>query len=294
MTKSSRFSASLPRSTRTPLCELLAGRTRWPSRALAWYMPTMPWTWHAVNEAMLAMTSLATFTEPRGRSGIGLDPLHVGTGPGIDPDDVAFIHEEWDVERQSGLYRGRLAAARRRVAFEPGGRLRHLQVDRGGEFDTQRTPLVHQHVEGGVLFHVFHGVAQLVVAKRQLIVARQVHEVMPVTVAVKVLHGHLLDPGAGKAILVAELLIDDRPAPHVAELGAEEGIAAGVLALLELEHDPQPALPFDRHAIAKITGVDHTGMRLYPARGSPNPPAGGAPRSGRRSRCAAVGGAAPC
>ena len=103
---------------------------------------------------------------------------------------------------------------------------------------------------------------------------------MPITVAVKVLHGHLLDPGAGKAILVAELLIDDRPAPHVAQLGAEEGIAAGVLALLELEHDPEPAFPLDRHAVAEITGVDHTGMRLYPARGSPNPPAGGATRSG--------------
>src|SRR5205823_102477 len=157
MTKSSRFSASLPRSTRTPLCELLAGRTRWPSRALAWYMPTMPWTWHAVNEAMLAMTSLATLTEPRGRSGIGLDPPHV-----------------------------------------------------------------HQGVEGGVLFQVLHGVTELVVAKRQLVVARQVHEIVAVTVAVKVLHGHLLDPGAGKAILVAELLVDDRPGPHVAQLGAEE------------------------------------------------------------------------
>src|SRR5205823_4094446 len=147
MTKSSRFSASLPRSTRTPLCELLAGRTRWPSRALAWYMPTMPWTWHVVNEAMLAMTSLATFTDPRGRSGIALDPLHVGAGPGIDADDVAFVHEEWDVEGQSRLHCGRFAAARRRVALEPGGRLRHLQVDRSGEFDAERTPLVHQHVE---------------------------------------------------------------------------------------------------------------------------------------------------
>src|SRR5256886_12665161 len=42
-----------------------------------------------------------------------LDPLHVGAGPGIDADDVAFVHEEWDVEDQSGLHRGRLAAARR-------------------------------------------------------------------------------------------------------------------------------------------------------------------------------------
>src|SRR2546425_9982128 len=89
MTKSSRLSASLPRSTRTPLCELLAGRTRCPSRALAWYMPTMPCTWHAVNEAMLAITSLAPLTEPSGRVAIDFDPLHVSARAGSDPDDVA-------------------------------------------------------------------------------------------------------------------------------------------------------------------------------------------------------------
>src|SRR5207302_8750198 len=294
MTKSSRLSASLPRSTRTPLCELLAGRTRCPSRALAWYMPTMPWTWQAVNEAMLAMTSLATLTEPRGRSGIGLDPLHVGAGARIDADDVAFVDKEGHIQDQSRLHCRRLAAASRRVAFESGRRLRHLQVDRRGELDAQRTSLVHQHVEGGIFFQVFHGVAQLVVAKGELIVARQVHEIVAVTVAVKVLHGHLLDPGSGKAILVPELLVDDRPSPDIAQLGAEKGVAASVLALLELEHDPEAVLPFDRHAIAEIAGVDHTGMRLYPARGSPNPPAVGAPRSGRRSRCAAAAGVAPC
>src|SRR5712671_5033930 len=120
MTKSSRLRASLPRSTLTPLCELPAGRTRWPSRALAWYIPTMPWTWQAVNEAMLAMTSLATLTEPRGRSGIALDPLHVGARAGVDPDDVALVDEEGHVQDQAGLHRGRLAAAGRRVAFEAG------------------------------------------------------------------------------------------------------------------------------------------------------------------------------
>src|SRR5947209_11769177 len=48
----------------------------------------------------------------------------------------------------------------------------------------------------------------------------------------------------------------------VAQLGAEKGIATGVLALLELEHDPELILPLDRHAVAEITRVDHTGMRL--------------------------------
>src|SRR2546421_9284847 len=143
MTKSSRLSASLPRSTRTPLCELLAGRTRCPSRALAWYMPTMPCTWQAVREAMLAMTSLATLTEPSGRSGI-LDALHVGAGPGIDPDDVALVDEEWDVEDQSGLHGCGLAATGGRVALEPGRGLGHLEVNRGGKLDPQRISLVHQ------------------------------------------------------------------------------------------------------------------------------------------------------
>src|SRR2546428_207898 len=143
MTKSSRLRASLPRSTRTPLCELPAGRTRCPSRALAWYRPTMPCTWHAVNEAILAMTSLATLTEPRGRSGIGLDPLHVGAGAGIDPDDVALVDKERPIQDQPGLHRGRLAAAGRRVAPEAGRRLRDFPVDRGGQLGahaTERAP----------------------------------------------------------------------------------------------------------------------------------------------------------
>src|SRR2546428_1908109 len=206
MTKSSRLRASLPRSTRTPLCELPVGRTRCPSRALAWYRPMMPCTWHAVNEAMLAMTSLATLTEPRGRSGIGLDPLQVGAGAGIDPDDVALVDKDRHIRDEPGLRRGRLAAAGRRVAFEAGRRLGDFQVDRGGQLDAQGASLVHQHVERAVLFQVFHGVAQLVVAKRQLIVARQVHEIVAVTVAVKGLHVPLLHPRPPHTIPCAGLL----------------------------------------------------------------------------------------
>src|SRR2546428_1728360 len=222
MTKSSRLRASLPRSTRTPLCELPAGRTRCPSRAFAWYMPTMPCTWHAVNEAMLAMTSLATLTEPRGRSGIGLDPLHVGARAGIDPDDVALVDKERHIQDQPGLHRGRLAAAGRRVAFEAGRRLRDFQVDRGGQLDAQGASLVHQHVERAVLFQVFHGVAQLVVAERQLIVARQVHEIVAGSRRVEGAHGDPFRPRAPGRGPWAGRLVCDEPPPDVGLPGARE------------------------------------------------------------------------
>src|SRR3989442_4044341 len=124
MTKSSRLRASLPRSTRTPLCELPAGRTRWPSRALAWYMPTMPCTWHAVNEAILAMTSLATLTEPRGRSGIGLDSLHVCASARIYLDYVGLVDKGRHIHDLPGLHRCRLAAAGLSVGFRSRRRLR--------------------------------------------------------------------------------------------------------------------------------------------------------------------------
>src|SRR5438477_1017285 len=80
ITNSSRFSASLPISTRTPLYELLAGSTRWPSRARAGYIPTMPCTWLAVREAMWAITSFATLTEPSGRSGTRRAPRRRPSG----------------------------------------------------------------------------------------------------------------------------------------------------------------------------------------------------------------------
>src|ERR1700686_3619281 len=66
------------------------------------------------------------------------------------------------------------------------------------------------------------------------------------------------------SILVAELLVDDRPAPDIAQLGAKKGVATGVLALLEFDHGPELALPLDCHAVSEITGVHHTGLRLYP------------------------------
>ena len=50
----------------------------------------------------------------------GSDPLHVGPGTGIDADHIALIDEEGHVEREPGLYRGRLATPGRRVALEPG------------------------------------------------------------------------------------------------------------------------------------------------------------------------------
>src|SRR5205085_4206418 len=88
-------------------------------------------------------------------------------------------------------------------------------------------------------------------------------EEMAITVAVKVLHGHLLDPRAGKPVFVSELLVDDGAALDVPKLRPEKGIAAGILPLLELEHDPEPAFPLDGHAVAEVAGVNHSGKRFY-------------------------------
>src|SRR5438270_7305425 len=139
-------------------------------------MPTMPCTWLAVSEAMCAMTSLATLTEPSGRSGIALHPLHVGAAAGVDSNHVAFVHKKGYVEGQPGLHRRRLATAGRRVALEPRRGLGDLQVDGRGQLDPERAPLVHEDGNRRVLFEVFQGVAQLVIAKGELIVALQIHE----------------------------------------------------------------------------------------------------------------------
>src|SRR5713101_1180066 len=252
----------------------------------------MPCTWLAVSEAMCAMTSLATLTEPSGRSGIALDTLHVRPTPGIDSDDIALIDKKRHVEGEPGLHGRRLATTGRRIALEAGRGFRDLEVDGGGQLDPQWAALVHQHGDRGVFLEVLQGVAQLVVAKGELIVALQVHEKVAVTVAVKVLHGHLLDPSAGKPVFVPELLVDDRPAADVPQLGAEKRVAAGILALLELEHDPEFPLPLDCHAVAKVAGVDHARpilpLRAPDLRDSPVRPAGVGPRSGQRWRCAAA------
>src|ERR1700674_2396677 len=120
---------------------------------------------------------------------------------------------------------------------------------------------------------------------------------MSVTVAVKVLHGNLLDPGEG--IFVSEFLVDDRAAANVAQLGAKEGVAASILPLLELDHDPELPLPLDRHAVLEITGVDHARWilpvnPLANPTGSPTRPAGAALRFGQRWHSEAAGDAGPC
>jgi len=148
------------------------------------------------------------------------------------------------------------------VTTKAGGRLGDFEVDRGRKLDPERVPLVHQHGDRGVLLQVLHGVAQLVIVEGQLIVAGQVHKEMAVTVAVKVLHGDLLDPRSREAILVAELLVDDGAGANVSELGPEKGVTSRVLTLLELEHDPQPVLPLDRHAVSEITRVDHVRLGI--------------------------------
>src|ERR1700674_3602974 len=120
---------------------------------------------------------------------------------------------------------------------------------------------------------------------------------MSVTVAVKVLHGNLLDPGEG--IFVSEFLVDDRAAANVAQLGAKEGVAASILPLLELDHDPELPLPLDRHAVLEITGVDHARCilpvnPLANPTGSPTRPAGAALRFGQRWHSEAAGEASAC
>ena len=80
---------------------------------------------------------------------------------------------------------------------------------------------------------------------------------MAVTVAVKVLHRHLLDSGSGEAIFVTKLLIDDGAGTNIAQLGPKKGVTARVLPLLEFDHDPQATLPLDCHTVPEVAGIDH-------------------------------------
>src|SRR5437763_14769827 len=123
----------------------------------------MPCTWLAVREAMWAITSFATFTEPSGRSGMALDSLHVSARPRVDPDHVAFVDEEGHVEGHPGLDRGRCAAPCGRITFETLRSRGHLEINGGGALHSQRPPVIHEIFDRAVLLPVRRRVGHLVI-----------------------------------------------------------------------------------------------------------------------------------
>src|SRR6267378_4570315 len=118
--------------TRTPRCAVWR-RTQSPKwRAAASSIPETPSISHAARAAMLAMTSLATRTAPnvpllpitwpcyalapKIRSGLG--PFHISLRASVDPDQVARLDEQGDLDHRAGLELGGLRSPGNGVTLE--------------------------------------------------------------------------------------------------------------------------------------------------------------------------------
>src|SRR5205085_11062341 len=72
------------------------------------------------------------------------DSRHVIARLRVDPDGVAWLHEEGDLQRVARFDRGRLGRAAGGIALEPGRRLGDFQLDGRGELNVQRLAIVRR------------------------------------------------------------------------------------------------------------------------------------------------------
>src|SRR5260370_37516388 len=147
-------------------------------------MPETPSISHAASAPMLAMTSLATRTEPndpllpmlgmlpprahfapvapkmrnqarpgarfdqnaRNECSGGLGALHVGLAPRVYSDQIAGLDEQRRLDHGAGFELGRLRGAGNRVAFEARVGLDHTQLDVDRQLDPDELALIGEQV----------------------------------------------------------------------------------------------------------------------------------------------------
>src|SRR6266851_5123951 len=120
-------------------------------------MPETPSISHAASAAMLAMTSLATRTEPNDpllpiqgdatawrHCPACLGALHVGLASRVYSDQIARLDEQRHLDHGAGFELGRLRGAGDRVTFEARVGLDHSQLDVDRQLDSDELALVRQ------------------------------------------------------------------------------------------------------------------------------------------------------
>src|SRR5438309_1314417 len=154
----------------------------------------------------------------------------------VDPDHVAGLDEQRDMNRRPGLESGRFGFARHGVAFVTWIGRHHFQVDVDRQFDADQTVLIAlQEYRAPLLQKRQHGLEHVLV-DGDLVIGLRVHEVVMCAVRIGVRRLRAVD--ADRAVLVpaAEALLKDRAGEHVAQLGLDHRAhRAGGLLLEEVD-----------------------------------------------------------
>src|SRR5262245_33224799 len=77
-----------------------------------------------------------------------LGAFEIATVLGADADPLAFVDERRDLHREPGLGHGRFPLRGGGCAFDPGGGLDDLEIDRGRKLDADGPALVPLHHHG--------------------------------------------------------------------------------------------------------------------------------------------------
>src|SRR5690606_26337049 len=184
-------------------------------------------------------------------------PFDGFSGPGVYAADLALLDEKGHLDYGARLQFGRLGAAADGVAPDAGGRLHHFQFHGSGQLGADDPAVHHGDFHYGVFLQEVDALAQDVGRQADLIVSFRIHEVVLAVGAVQVLHGPGVDAGAGQPLTGPESPADHGARFHVADLGPDEGGAAGLLDVLGFQHHMDGPVQDEDGAVAKIIGGNH-------------------------------------
>src|SRR5579859_5209034 len=228
-------------------------------RAAASSMPATPSTSHAARAAMLAMTSLATRTAPRvAASPIprSLRPLYVGMSSSVDPDQIAALDEQRNLDLGPGLERGGLGGARNRVALEAWVCRDDAELDDDGQLDADQAIVVAEQVGLATFLQKWKHVLEHVIVDGDLVVRLRVHEVVMASVRVQVRAVMAVDADGPELVAAAEALLEDRAGQNVAQLGLDDGAGARELDVLDADDGQQAAVHLEHGPVAEVIRAD--------------------------------------
>ena len=133
--------------------------------------------------------------------------------------------------------------------IDAGHRFLHDEVDRRRQLDAHRLRLVELDADDRVRHQVVHRVAERLGRDVGLLVARRVHEVVVVAVAVEILHLALVERRALDIFFRPELLVGEHLRPDVAHPHLDVRPLVAGRQMVELEDAEEVVAHLDEHAL---------------------------------------------
>src|ERR1700722_8641222 len=187
---------------------------------------------------------------------IGLRPRQIRAFRRIHFDLLAFVDERWNLHHQPGLGLRGLGHAGSGGTLQSRLSLNHREDDGLRQLDPDRFAVEKLDLDFKIRNEIFDRVAQDLSRQVSLLVVRDVHKIVAISVGVEELHLHLVHVDLLDGIGRTETVLEHGASAQVAQFGLDKGAQVAGCAVFHAENGVQIIVVLDDHARTELGGRD--------------------------------------